>query len=169
MQPINLQQFIEKYTNSNTLYISDHFFCLDDTTQLHFFYNPKQYWTTVDKKDIEQYVIENLAKECAVLKNVRIVEDSGRKPQNYTKIKAFNLETPTIGNHYSKMGNQIFTLNSKIIIRDNYYHIDHTFLSKDIKCFDEADLMAVLDYSVISKTFIKIKSVFELSCFKKPS
>ena len=96
MQPINLQQFIEKYTNSNTLYISDHFFCLDDTTQLHFFYNPKQYWTTIDKVDIEQYVIENLAKECAVLKNVRIVEDSARKPQNYTKIKAFNLETPTI-------------------------------------------------------------------------
>jgi hypothetical protein len=76
---------------------------------------------------------------------------------NYTKVKSFNLETPIIGNHYSKLGNQIFTFNSKIIIRDNYYQIDNTYLSKDIKYFDEADLMTVLDYSVISKTSLKIK------------
>ena len=168
MQKNNLYNLIVKHPN-NTLYISDHFFCLDDNTHLHFFYNPKQYWTTIDKINVEQYVTENLEKECAILKNVKIVENSNLKPQNYTKVKSFHLETPTIGNHYSKMGNQIFTFNSKIIIRDNYYQIDNTYLSKDIKCFDETDLMTVLDYSVISKTFIKIKSVFELSCFKKPS
>ena len=169
MEINNLLNSLEKYAANNRIFISDHFFCLDDSIQLHFFYNPKRYWTTIDKKDVEQYVLENLEKECAVLKNVKIVENSNLKPQNYTKVKSFNLETPIIGNHYSKLGNQIFTFNSKIIIRDNYYQIDNTYLSKDIKCFDETDLMTVLDYSVISKTFIKIKSVFELSCFKKPS
>ena len=168
MEINDFSTFIEKYEN-HTLYISDHFFCLDDNTHLHFFYNPKRYWTTIDKNDVEQYVIENLEKECAVLKNVKIVENSNLKPQNYTKVKSFNLETPIIGNHYSKLGNQIFTFNSKIIIRDNYYQIDNTYLSKDIKYFDEADLMTVLDYSVISKTSLKIKSVYELQYFKKPN
>ncbi|MBF8457150.1 hypothetical protein IV494_08130 [Kaistella sp. G5-32] len=167
MQINNLKNLLEKHSNSNTLFISDHFFCLDDNIHLHFFYNPKRFWATIDKKDVEQYVIENLEKECAILNNVEIVENSNRKPQNYTEVKSFNLETPIIGNHYSKLGNQIYTFNSKIIIRDNYYHIDNTYLSKDIKYFDEEDLVTILDYMVISKTALKIKSVYELQCFKK--
>lgn len=163
----NLQNLLKKYPANNTLFISDHFFCLDDSILLHFYYNPKRFWATIDKKDVEQYVIENLEKECAILKNVEIVENLNRKPQNYTKVKSFNLETPLIGNHYSKLGNQIFTFNSKIIIKDNYYHIDNTYLSKDIIDFDANDLMTILDYSVISKTSLKIKTVYDLQCFKK--
>lgn len=161
------QNILKEYTKRNTLYISDHFLCVDDNIQLHFFYNPKRFWATIDKKDVENYVIENLEKECAILKNLEIVENSNRKPQNYTKVKSFNLETPLIGNHYSKLGNQIFTFNSKIIIKDNYYHIDNTYLLKDIKDFDVNDLMTILDYSVISKTSLKIKTIYELQCFKK--
>ena len=149
MQTNNLKNFIENHPNNNTLYVSDHFFCLDDNANLHFFYNPKMFWATINKNDVEQYVIQNLEKECAVLKNVELVQYSNLKPQNYTKVNSFNLETPTIGNHYSKLGNQIFTFDSKVIIRDNYFHLDNTYLSKDIKYFDENDLLTVLDLSLI--------------------
>lgn len=164
-----LKQYINNCNGNNTLYVSDHFFCLNDTKHLHFFYNPYFFWESVPQENVEEWVIENLRKECAVLENIDLsqIEKSLGRPNNYIKSKAFDIYTPGIGNLYYLQGNRILTYKSAIYLQDGY-NIDDTCSKKTIKHFDVNDLNAVCYYTVLTKTPNYIKSIFDLKCFKKP-
>jgi ADP-ribosylglycohydrolase len=164
-----LKEYIEKCNGKNIVFVSDYFFCVNDNKTLHFFYNPKFYWDSIPLDKIENYVLLNLQNECAVLHNVdlNLINENG-KPVGYQKVKAFDIYTPRIGNHYSCLGSRILTHNSNIFLRDSYFHIDNSCDKKSIKHFDKNDLNAVMYYAVVTKTPNYIKSIFELKCFKKP-
>jgi ADP-ribosylglycohydrolase len=153
----------------NTLYVSHYFFALNDGKELIFYYNPMHFWDKVPIEKVEDYVWRNLEKECAVIQNCDLtrLKENG-KPIGYEKVKAFDIYTPRIGNHYSFLGNRILTHNSNIFLRGNYFHIDNSCDKKSIKHFDVNDLKAVMSYAVVTKTPNYIKLIFDLKCFKKP-
>ncbi|MCS7019030.1 MAG: hypothetical protein RMJ87_00635 [Cytophagales bacterium] len=149
--------------------MSHYFFALNDGKELIFYYNPMHFWDKVPIHKVEDYVWRNLEKECVVIQNFDLnrLKENG-KPIGYEKVKAFDIYTPRIGNHYSRLGSSILTHNSNIFLRDKYFHIDNSCYKKSIKHFDENDLSAVMSYAIVTKTPNYIKSIFDLKCFRRP-
>lgn len=162
-----LIEYLKRCNGNNTIYVSDHFFCINDKDSLHFFYNPKFYWDSISLNKVEGYVLKNLSDKCAIIENFDLNKENCG-PIGYKEVKAFDIYTPKIGNHYSCLGNRILTHNSNIYLHDSSYNFSDTCAKKNIRYFDSNDLNAVLDYAVRTKTPHYIKSIYDLRCFQKP-
>lgn len=163
-----LKEYIEKCNGNNIIYVSDCYFCLNDKSHLHFFYNPQFYWDSISIDKVEDYVLKNLNDKCATIENVEIQPNKGYgTPIGYKKVEAFKIYTPRIGNLYNYYSDRILTNKSNIYLKDGY-NIDNYCRKKRIKNFDENDLKAVMYYSVVTKPPNYIRSIYDLKCFRKP-
>lgn len=58
-----------KTNGHNVLYVSDHYFALNNGKNLIFYYTPNFYWDEIPINRIEKQVWDNLQNECAVFEN----------------------------------------------------------------------------------------------------
>ncbi len=160
-----LEDDLRRTKDANTLYVSHYYFALNDGENLIFYYNPQHFWDKISIKKVEDYVWENLNKECAVFKNFDPDEDTkGQFLENKKTHPDFFPETPKIGNHYSFLGNRVVSHHG------NYYFLGDLGGCSKIKTQD-LDIGAVnhlLHIAVRTKTPNYIKSIFDLKCYKKP-
>lgn len=149
----------------NTLYVSDCYFALNDGEELIFYYNPIIFWDKLPISKVEDYVWQNLEKECAVFKNFNPDGESKSKAlDNKTSYPPFFPKTPRIGNNYSYSGSIIISQ------LQHYFFLGYfggCFKSKT-KDLTDYDLKILLNSTVVTRTPDYIKSIFDLKCFAKP-
>jgi len=157
---------LQRCKGSNTLYVSDYYFALNDGVNLIFFYNPQLYWDTLPIKAVEDYVWANLEKECAVFKNFDIDAQGTFSNQNTEPYPYSIPRDLKIGNHYYVQGNHV-------ISHSGYYHIPDPYGSDNgykfsVKNLSTAGLRPLLDvFSAETNTPNHIKRIFDLDCLKK--
>lgn len=156
---------LRRTKNENTLYVSDSFFALNDGKDLIFYYNPILFWDKLPIIKVEDYVWQNLEKECAVFSNFNPDEECKSKAlDNKTSYSPFFPKTPRIGNHYKYSGSII------ISHLKHYFFLGYFggFFKSKTKELTDFDLKILLNSTVVTRTPDYIKSIFDLKCFAKP-
>jgi ADP-ribosylglycohydrolase len=154
---------LRRTKDANTLYVSHYFFALNDGQHLIFYYNPQHYWDKIPIEKVDNYVWENLKKECAVFKNYDPDKDSiSQALDNKKPHPSFFPETPRIGNYYSCSG-------SRIVSHHRHFYFLGNF-GACVKCgtkdLTDYDISSFLSWAVMTKTPNIIKSIYNLDCFK---
>ena len=157
---------LRRTKDANTLYVSHYYFALNDGQNLIFYYNPQHYWDRIPIEKVENYVWNNLKQECSVFKNFDPDKPIDVKPlENWQVHKAFNPETPKIGNHYSSLGNRIVSHHRCFYILGTYG--EASCLKRKSNKLNREAAQILFDFAVVTRTPNFIKSIFDLKCFKK--
>lgn len=156
---------LRRTKGTNTIYVSHYFFALNDGKELIFYYNPMHFWDKLPIEKVDNTVLENLEKECAVFRDFYPdSEPKSKATDNKTSHSAFFPETPRIGNHYSRLGSRIVSHHQHFYFLGDYGGC----LKLKTKDLTDYDLGSLLHWAVMTKTPNNIKSIFDLKCFKKP-